>query len=99
MSSGQSRERTVQADGDQFPSQQFKDVEVEVSDQGEDKFSANKDGGGDADLVRMLGFSDRDTDTVHHSAGKAIGNEAGPDFLSDERSLFCVEFGEANGVL
>ena len=99
MGSGQSRERTVQADGDQFPSQKFKDVEGEVSDQGEDKFPTNKDGGGDADFVRMLGFSDRDTDAVHHCAGKVIGNQAAPDFLSDERSRFRVEFGETNGIL
>ena len=70
-----------------------------MNDQGEDEFPANKDGGGDADFVRMLGFTDRDTDTFHHSAGKVIGDEAGPDFLDNERSLFRVEFGETNGIL
>ena len=99
MGSGQSRERTVQADGDQFPSQQAEDIESRVNDQGEDKLPANKDGGGDADFVRMLGFTDRDTDTVHHRAGKVIGNQAGPDFLGNERSLFRVEFGKTNGIL
>ena len=47
----------------------------------------------------MLGFTDRDTDTVHHSTGKVIGDQAGPDFLGNERSLFRVEFGETNSIL
>ena len=47
----------------------------------------------------MLVFTDRDMDTVHHSAGKVIGDQASPDFLGDERSLFRVEFGETNGIL
>lgn len=99
MCRGQSREGTVQADGDQFPSQKTKHVERGVNDQGEDKFPANKDSGGDADFVNKLGFTDRDTDTVHHRTGKVIADQASPDFLDDERSLFCVEFGETNGVL
>ena len=99
MSSGQSRERTVQADGDQFPRQQLENVESRMSDGGEDEFPANKDGGGDAEFVRMLVFFDRDTDAVHHRTGKVIGDQAGPDFLDDERRLFRVEFGEANGIL
>ncbi len=70
-----------------------------MNDHGEDKFPANKDGGGDTDLVRMPGCFDRDTDTVHHRAGKVIGDQASPDFLDDERSLFRVEFGETNGIL
>ena len=37
--------------------------------------------------------------TVHHSAGKVIGDQASPDFLGNERSLFRVEFGETNGIL
>ena len=47
----------------------------------------------------MLGFTDRDTDTVHHSTGKVIGDQAGPDFLGNEGSLFRVEFGETNSIL
>ena len=70
-----------------------------MNDQGEDKLPANKDGGGDADFVRKLGLTDGDTDTFHHSAGKVIGDEAGPDFLDDERRFLGVEFGEANSIL
>ncbi len=52
MGSGQSWEGTIQADGDQFPSQKIENVESRVSNQGEDIFPANKDGGGDADFVK-----------------------------------------------
>ena len=51
MGGSQSWEGTIQADGDQFPSQKIENVESRVSNQGEDKFPANKDGGGDADIV------------------------------------------------
>ena len=56
MGGGQSREGTIQADGDQFPSQQFENVESRMSDDGEDKSPANKDSGGDAEFVRVFGF-------------------------------------------
>lgn len=51
MGSGQSREGTIQADGDQFAAEKCEDVESRLNDQGEDKFPTNKDGGGDADFV------------------------------------------------
>ena len=51
MGGSQSWEGTIQADGDQFPSEKSENVERRVNDQGEDKFPANKDSGGDADFV------------------------------------------------
>ena len=51
MGSGQSWERTIFADGDQFTRKKFEDVESGVNDQGENQFAANKGSGGDADFV------------------------------------------------
>lgn len=99
MGSGQSWERTIFADGDQFTRKKFEDVESGVNDQGENQFAANKDSGGDADFVYMPGITDRDTDAIQYSAGEVIGNQASPDFLSDEKRLFRVEFGKADGIL
>ena len=99
MGSGQSWERTIFADGDQFTRKKFEDVEIGVNDQRENQFAANKDSGGDADFVYMPGITDRDTDAIQYSAGEVIGNQASPDFLSDEKRLFRVEFGKADGIL
>jgi hypothetical protein len=99
MGGGQSWERTIFADGDQFTRKKFEDVESGVNDQGENQFAANKDSGGDADFVYMPGSTDRDTDAIQYSTGEVIGNQASPDFLRDEKRLFSVEFGKADGIL
>ena len=94
----QSRERSIIANWDKFARKDTNDIPGNASNKSQYKFTAGKDGSGDADLVSVLGFPDRDINTVDNGTGEIIGNQASPNFLFDGNGLTSVEFSKANGV-